>query len=128
MRKIDILFAFFLLITGACLPAQDVDDSTLTAEEVITKLYNLVTFDAGTTPDWDKVRALFLPEVVIVLRTCLPALASKLQQREKRNSLVELLCSSFDRCGSSYRQEYRFIGAPCSLLLTFKYLLQELPR
>ena len=33
------------------------------------ELYRLVTFDAGTTPDWDKVREVFLKEAVIVLRT-----------------------------------------------------------
>jgi len=40
-----------------------------TPEAVVTELYDLVTFDAGTTPDWDRVRNLFLPEAVIVLRT-----------------------------------------------------------
>lgn len=40
-----------------------------TAEGVVTELYDLVTFDAGTTPDWDKVRSLFLDEAIIVLRT-----------------------------------------------------------
>ena len=33
------------------------------------ELYDLVTFPAGTTPDWDRGRALFLPEGVVVLRT-----------------------------------------------------------
>lgn len=40
-----------------------------TPEAVVSELYDLVTFDAGTTPDWDRVRNLFLPEAVIVLRT-----------------------------------------------------------
>jgi len=40
-----------------------------TPEAVVRELYDLVTFEAGTTPDWDRVRALFLPEAVIVLRT-----------------------------------------------------------
>ena len=39
------------------------------AEAVVTKLYDLVTFQAGTTPDWDEVRALFVDEAVVVLRT-----------------------------------------------------------
>lgn len=39
------------------------------AEEVVRELYDLVTFPAGTTPDWDRARALFLPEGVVVLRT-----------------------------------------------------------
>jgi hypothetical protein len=40
-----------------------------TAQAVVDELYDLVTFDAGTTPDWDQVRALFIDEAVIVLRT-----------------------------------------------------------
>jgi hypothetical protein len=40
-----------------------------TAEAVVRELYDLVTFEAGTTPDWDRVRSLFLDEAVIVLRT-----------------------------------------------------------
>ena len=36
---------------------------------VVTELYDLVTFGAGTTPDWDEVRSLFIEEAVVVLRT-----------------------------------------------------------
>jgi hypothetical protein len=51
--------------------------STLTQNEaldssalaVVHELYEIVTFPAGTTPDWDQLRALFLPESVVVLRT-----------------------------------------------------------
>ena len=39
------------------------------AWEVVEELYALVTFDAGTTPDWDRVRSLFADEAVVVLRT-----------------------------------------------------------
>jgi len=35
----------------------------------VTELYDLVTFSPGTTPDWDRVRALFVEEAVVVLRT-----------------------------------------------------------
>jgi len=38
-------------------------------EGVVQELYDIVTFPAGTTPDWDKLRALFLPEAVVVLRS-----------------------------------------------------------
>jgi hypothetical protein len=41
------------------------------AQAVVEELYKLVTFEAGTTPDWGQVRALFLDEAVIVLRTSL---------------------------------------------------------
>jgi hypothetical protein len=40
-----------------------------TAEGVVAEIYDLVSFAAGERPDWDKVRALFIPEAVIVLRT-----------------------------------------------------------
>jgi hypothetical protein len=40
-----------------------------TARELVVALYEAVTFEAGTTPDWDRVRAMFIDEAVIVLRT-----------------------------------------------------------
>jgi hypothetical protein len=41
-----------------------------TPQEVVASLYDMVSFDAGDPlPDWDKVRALFLPQAVIELRT-----------------------------------------------------------
>lgn len=40
-----------------------------TAEGLVTELYKSVTFEAGTTPDWDRVRSMFIDEAVIVLRT-----------------------------------------------------------
>ena len=40
-----------------------------TPESVVSELYNLVTFEAGTTPDWEKVKSMFIDEAVIVLRT-----------------------------------------------------------
>ena len=43
--------------------------SVETPEGVVTEIYNLVSFEAGARPDWDKVRALFIPEAVVVLRT-----------------------------------------------------------
>ena len=53
------------------LAAQEPAPSTATAsaEDVVRELYDLVTFPAGTSPDWDRARALFLPEAVVVLRT-----------------------------------------------------------
>ncbi len=45
------------------------DEALQTAEGVVTRLYELVTFEAGSTPDWDKVKALFIDDAVIVLRT-----------------------------------------------------------
>jgi hypothetical protein len=36
---------------------------------LVRHIYDLVTFEAGTTPDWDKVRSMFIEDAVIVLRT-----------------------------------------------------------
>jgi hypothetical protein len=39
------------------------------AEAAVRKLYELVSFEAGTTPDWDQVRELIIESAVVVLRT-----------------------------------------------------------
>ncbi len=45
-------------------------DSTLqTAEGTIREIYRLVSFSPGQQTDWSRVRNLFLPEAVVVLRT-----------------------------------------------------------
>jgi hypothetical protein len=56
---------------GAAAHAQtpSADEAFHTAEGVVTELYRLVTTEAGSTPDWDRVRSLFIDEAVIVLRT-----------------------------------------------------------
>jgi hypothetical protein len=38
-------------------------------EALVRSLYDEVSFGAGQTPDWDKVRSMFIEEAVIVLRT-----------------------------------------------------------
>jgi hypothetical protein len=43
--------------------------SPQTADELIGGLYGLVSATAGKMPDWQKVRACFLDEAVIILRT-----------------------------------------------------------
>ena len=64
------VMAFILCMPAAALgqPTSDAPGWD-TAEGVVTELYSLVTFEAGTTPDWDRVRALFLPQATVVLRT-----------------------------------------------------------
>jgi hypothetical protein len=72
----------FLLFFGLCGVALHLlsGPSALTAQgthlpeegsaiAVVHELYDMVTFPAGTTPDWDEFRGLFLPEAVVVLRS-----------------------------------------------------------
>ena len=38
-------------------------------EALISELYDLVTFEVNSPPDWDRVRSMFLENAIIVLRT-----------------------------------------------------------
>ena len=68
-RFLEVTVAVGLVLLGG--PTGTMAERTPydTAESVVDELYELVTFGPGTTPDWDQVRALFLPEAVIVIRT-----------------------------------------------------------
>jgi hypothetical protein len=70
-RYLAILTILFHAFLGAWLPAWSApsEKSPQTAPGVVEELYDLVTFEAGTTPDWDRVRSLFADEAVVVLRT-----------------------------------------------------------
>ena len=46
-----------------------------TAEGTVRHLYDLISAEAGTVPDWSPVRDLFLPESTIVLRSSRDALS-----------------------------------------------------
>jgi len=39
------------------------------AEDVVASIYDMVSFEAGHAPDWDKVRSMFILEAIVVLRT-----------------------------------------------------------
>jgi hypothetical protein len=67
---IALLLLPFLGRSGQAPP----EDEPETAEQVVERLYDLVTTEAGETPDWDAVRALFVEEAVVVLRTSREAL------------------------------------------------------
>ena len=45
------------------------EDNLQTPESVIKGLYTLVTFEPGTTPNWEKVKSMFVNDAIIVLRT-----------------------------------------------------------
>lgn len=66
----------FLLVIAALHPfpsrshAQEVDSGPAQSAEIVVRaLYDLVTFPAGETLDYDGLRSFFLPEAVVVLRT-----------------------------------------------------------
>jgi hypothetical protein len=73
--RLNVLIAtlFLTAVGGQALCAQASSaaqqDTPQAAVDVVRQLYDLVTFEAGTTPNWDEVRALFIDEAVVVLRT-----------------------------------------------------------
>ncbi len=68
-----IILILFLVLHSMLLHAQTDESNNPknqhSAEDVVDKLYDLVTFKKGTTPNWEKVKSLFIEEAVIVLRT-----------------------------------------------------------
>lgn len=61
---LTFIFLFFLVIKSEAQKSKP-----LSPEKVIRELYRLVTIEKGSQGDWDSVRALFIDEAVIVLRT-----------------------------------------------------------
>ena len=70
--------AAFVLALCVVVPvhAQPATPDLGTAEGVVRELYRLVCVEPGQTTDWDPVRALFIPESVIVLRVSKDAAAT----------------------------------------------------
>lgn len=69
---VSLLVVFSTGLSGISrLEAQMVPEKNFpdTPEGIVTEIYDLVSFDAEARPDWDKVRALFIPQAVVVLRT-----------------------------------------------------------
>lgn len=65
-----IVTALLVFCAGAPINAQTPVDSVLqTPDALVRHVYDLVTFEAGTTPDWERVRSMFIDDAVIVLRT-----------------------------------------------------------
>ena len=64
-----IFFLSFCICTLLNVQSTPGEDQLKTAEQVVTEIYNLVSFKAGETPDWEKVKSLFIDDAVVVLRT-----------------------------------------------------------
>jgi len=56
-----------LLITSSA--AAQTDPDATTAEGLVRALYDRVSSEPGSVPDWDRVRSAFLPQAIVVLRT-----------------------------------------------------------
>jgi len=70
-RLVTLAVVLAFIISAALLQTQTASASRVdeTPEDFVATLFDLVSFDAGVTPDWDVARSMFIPEAVIVLRT-----------------------------------------------------------
>jgi hypothetical protein len=61
-----------LLLCGVLFAQETGEDAapwTQDAEAMVRELYAEVTFDTGQVPDWEKVKSMFIPGGVVILRT-----------------------------------------------------------
>ena len=65
LRALTLGLAALLIASSAL--AQD-DSAAATPEGLVRALYDRVSSEPGTVPDWDQVRSAFLPQAIIVLR------------------------------------------------------------
>lgn len=70
------IFAFGILVglllsTNTFAQEKNSDEAKFyqTPDSLVKELYHSVTFEAGASPDWDKVRSMFIKEAIVVLRT-----------------------------------------------------------
>ncbi len=70
MSNFSIVFVclFFSGLNGLSGQVLNLQKDSINAEQVVRKLYDLVTFEANNTPDWEEVKSLFVEEATVVLR------------------------------------------------------------
>jgi hypothetical protein len=68
-KSMYVILLIFIVFTHAV--GQESQDENIFhhPETVVTEIYKLVSFEGGTTPDWERVKSLFVDKAVIVLRT-----------------------------------------------------------
>jgi len=63
-----------------------------TPESVVAEMYRLISFEPNTSPDWEKMKALFAEEAVIFLRV-----SGDTQAAVSRDGLVDLFTASIEK-------------------------------
>jgi hypothetical protein len=71
-----LIAALASLVVAVPLFAQDGGEATEpSAEATVRELYDIISAEAGRVPDWEPVRALFIPEALIILRSSRDAMS-----------------------------------------------------
>jgi hypothetical protein len=65
------LITLMLMASSSTTPlqAQVAPEVLATPEGMVNEIYDMVSFEGGSVPDWDAVKSLFIPQAVVVLRT-----------------------------------------------------------
>ena len=76
LRRVPLIAALASLVVAVPLFAQDGGEATEpSAEATVRELYDIISAEAGRVPDWEPVRALFIPEALIILRSSRDAMS-----------------------------------------------------
>lgn len=76
LRRVPLIAALASLVVALPLFAQDGGEATEpSAEATVRELYDIISAEAGRVPDWAPVRALFIPEALIILRSSRDAMS-----------------------------------------------------
>ena len=69
VRTLGLTLALVSLSSAPVVAQSDsADGDERSVEQVVRDVYDMVSWTDGNTPDWEKVREVFIPEAVIVLR------------------------------------------------------------
>jgi hypothetical protein len=76
LRRFLTIAIFASLVPALPLFAQDGGEAAApTAEATVRELYDIISAEAGRVPEWEAVRALFIPEALIILRSSRDAMS-----------------------------------------------------
>ena len=76
LRRIPPIAILASLVLTLPLLAQDGGGVTApSAEATVRELYDIISAEAGRVPEWEPVRALFIPEALIILRSSRDAMS-----------------------------------------------------
>lgn len=70
-RRAATLITLMLAASSSATPlqAQVAPEVVATPEGLVNEIYDMVSFEGGSVPDWEAVKSLFIPQAVVVLRT-----------------------------------------------------------
>ena len=77
LRRAPLIAGLASLLFAMPLLAQDAGEAAhaSSAEATVRVLYDIISSEAGRVPDWEPVRALFLPEALVILRSSREAMS-----------------------------------------------------